>query len=315
MRIPPLIMLATCAVAFSGAAGAAEPILSPLMEPTELAALLAGEGVEPIRLVQVSGDPAVGMIPGAIPAPYAAWLGPAENPGALPDVAALRALVQGLGVDADTPVVVVHAGSDPTDMGTATRVYWTLKSLGVENLAVLNGGVTAWRAAGLPTTTEAAAVAPSDYAPDLSNAWRVTTEDVREIVASGDGPRLVDARPTGFFEGLAWTVARPGTIAGAESFAFETWFDGDRLRDRDALRELAAESGFADAPALVFFCTTGHWASINWFVLSEIALIPDVRLYAESMAEWTQAGGALDNAPGRLTYYYRVTQKWIEETF
>ena len=45
---------------------------------------------------------------------------------------------------------VVSSGADATDFGAAARVYWTLKVLGLKELSVLNGGVKAWAAAGLP---------------------------------------------------------------------------------------------------------------------------------------------------------------------
>ncbi|MEL6481756.1 MAG: sulfurtransferase, partial [Pseudomonadota bacterium] len=41
---------------------------------------------------------------------------------------------------------------------------------------------------------------------------------------------------------------------------------------------------------VVSFCNTGHWAASNWFALSEIAEIEDVRLYPESMVGWHATG-------------------------
>ena len=38
---------------------------------------------------------------------------------------------------------------------------------------------------------------------------------------------------------------------------------------------------------MVSYCNTGHWASTNWFVLSEVLGRSDVRLYSGSMVEWT----------------------------
>lgn len=308
-----LSTLAFAAVILPGYPSAAPVGWKPLLAPLELEEILAAEA--DIRIVQVSGDASGGLIPGSVTAPYAEWRGPAENPGALPDITTLQALVQRLGIARDTPVVVVHAGADPTDMGTATRVYWTLKSLGVADLAVLNGGLAGWTEAGLPSVDAPAAVPPSAFAPALSGEWRITTAEIAALAESGEAGRLVDARPSGFFEGALWTIARPGTIRGAESFTFERWFEGDAMVDSTRARAIAVENGLTDAPLTVSFCNTGHWASINWFALSELADVDNVRLYAESMAEWTEAGGALDNAPGRLTYYYRVTRNWFDEIF
>ena len=49
---------------------------------------------------------------------------------------------------------------------------------------------------------------------------------------------------------------------------------------------------------LVSFCNTGHWAATNWFALSELAEIENVKLYPDSMVGWSQTGNAMDNVPG-----------------
>ncbi|MEK0082729.1 sulfurtransferase [Benzoatithermus flavus] len=72
-------------------------------------------------------------------------------------------LVCGLGINRSTPVVIAHAGTDATDFGGAARVYWMLKSLGVPQLSILNGGMKAWQEAGLPVSTEPVAVPPSGF--------------------------------------------------------------------------------------------------------------------------------------------------------
>lgn len=63
----------------------------------------------------------------------------------------------------------------------------------------------------------------------------------------------------------------------------------------EAARQIAANAGY-DGPnstgeTLVSFCNTGHWASTNWFALSEIAGIQNVKLYPESMVGWARRGG------------------------
>ncbi len=285
---------------------------SALMEPETLAAL-RDSGAQP-RIVRISGDYAAGHIPGAVEASYSSFRGPDNNPGALPDMASLTETVQSLGIDAGTPVVLVHQGNGPVDMGTATRVYWTLKSLGVPDLAVLNGGFNAWREAGLPVSTEAHTVAASDYQPEWRDDWRITTEELEQRIGS-DRTRIVDARPPAYYQGEEASTARPGTIAGARNLSFTSWFDGNRMRSPQALQQLLAEQGppQQQAGTTVSFCNTGHLASINWFVMSEVIGVSNTRLYAESMTEWAQADRPLDNEPGRLRHYWDMTVDWFSE--
>ncbi|MCW1404428.1 rhodanese-like domain-containing protein [Novosphingobium sp. MW5] len=111
---------------------------------------------------------------------------------------------------------------------------------------------------------------------------------------------MLDARPEGFFDGLTRSVAAPGTVHGAESLEYSDFFDGSRLVGAEDIRRIAAETGFTDDTTTVSFCNTGHWAAINWFALSEVAGYDDVRLYAESMAEYADGERPLDHAPNRL---------------
>lgn len=266
---------------------------SPLLEPAGLAEIL--DRSAEVRVLRLTGEYEAGHIPGAVSTPYPRFRGPQDNPGQLPDLAGLRKLLQQAGVDADTPVVLVHEGSSAPDMGAATRVYWTLKSLGVEDLAVLNGGFSAWQAAQLPVSTEEVSVAATDYRPQWSDQWRVTTPELESIVRSEAPVRLVDARPEPYFQGQQSSAARAGTIPGAENQSFSNWFDGVRMKSAGEVSTLLSDEGSADGA--VTFCNTGHLGSINWFVMNELAGMENTRLYAESVTEWAQADRPMDNEP------------------
>ncbi len=62
----------------------------------------------------------------------------------MPDAADLQEALRAAGLEKDRPVLVVHAGASETDFGAAARVYWTLKTAGFPQLAVLNGGYEGW---------------------------------------------------------------------------------------------------------------------------------------------------------------------------
>ena len=142
-----LLALAVFATAahVAPAAWAAQPLLTP----AELKAHTTQ--ATPPRVIDIRDPASYGAqhIPGAVNAPYGKWRGPASNPGELPDLPRLTALVQSLGLTPTTHAVVVSTGADPTDFGAAARVYWTLKLLGLKELSILNGGMKAWGQAGL----------------------------------------------------------------------------------------------------------------------------------------------------------------------
>src|SRR5690606_34558570 len=217
--------------------------VSPILSASQLNELRDAPSV---RVIDIRPEPdyAKNHIPGAVSAPYAAWRGPANNPGKLPEVTTLAKLVQQLGLDRDTHAVVVSTGDTTTDFGAAARVYWTLKYLGLERLSVLNGGMQAWSAAELPLTQDRPQVAASTYEPALNLDILATQSDV---LAQIDNPkaRLVDARPTAFFEGKtkAPTASTPGTIRNAVNIAHSVWFkpDSTEIVSAEEARRIAAE--------------------------------------------------------------------------
>jgi thiosulfate/3-mercaptopyruvate sulfurtransferase len=259
-----------------------------------------------------------GHIPGAISSPYATWRGQPDNPGKFITQDKLTWLVQALGAEADTPVVVVHRGDSYSDFGAAARVYWSLKTAGLQQLAVVDGGFLAWKQAGLPISKDTATVTPSSYPATIQADWLASTSDVEQQLKQTN-TKLLDARPADFFAGEKWhgAAAKPGTIAGAEDFDNKQWFrsGGPLLEAPEQLQTLAQQNDLTQAEVTVSFCNTGHWAATNWFVLSEVVGQPGVKLYPESMVEWSTAGLPMDNVPGRLKWAWLNTKQWFTNTF
>lgn len=285
--------LALAAVALAPPhASAEEEAWTKLLAPADLAALGEAPLVLDIR------DPkayATAHIPGAVNAPYHLWRGPAQNPGEPLSEARATELLNGLGVRPERPVVVVHAGTDQTDFGAAARVYWTLKTAGVARIAILNGGVRSWVAAGRALSVTPTAPSPVAVAYAFSDAWTADRDAVAAAVSGSDPARLVDARPDAFHKAAAKhpAAAAAGTLPGAQSLPFEGWFDGasTEIAPAERIRALAEAAGVGEGAPVVSFCNTGHWAATNWFAMSELAGLDDVKLYPESMVGWTKAGG------------------------
>jgi thiosulfate/3-mercaptopyruvate sulfurtransferase len=292
---------------------------SPLLTPAELSPLLQTPGVRVID-IRTPKEFAEQHIPGAVNAPYGQWRGPATNPGELPDHDKLVKLVQSLGLTADTHAVVVSHGKDATDFGAMARVYWTLKSLGLTELSLLNGGLKEWDAAKLPQTKVAIKVAPSSYAPTFDATWLSTREDIAQSIKLSNAV-LVDSRPDAFYQGKtqAPTAKLAGTLPGAVQLDFNQWFVPKTARfvDTEQAKAIAAKIQVPEGQGAVAFCNTGHWAATDWFGMSEVAGLPHVKLYAGSMVDWTQQPDypQLQNAPGRGEQLMRSTKQWWERKF
>lgn len=291
-----ILITALAAALAAGSAQAADD-WQKLLSPAELAAL---DGVTIVD-IRSPDDYATGHVPGAINTPYGGWRGPSDNPGAVIGDDALTALLQNAGLDRSDKVVVTSSGANQTDFGAAARVYWTLKSAGFPEIAILNGGIAGWVEDGEPLSTDTVAVAPSDETFTLSDQWMVDAKDVASMVNGETKGTLIDARPDPFFKGETKhkVAVAAGTLKGAASLPFANWFDGEDVKITDASHaaDIAKNFGAAEDEEIVSFCNTGHWAATNWFALSELAGKDNVKLYPESMVGWVKNGG--EAVPGQ----------------
>lgn len=303
-----IVFAALAAVALGGAAGVAGA--GPLLTPSALAAqaeTAQAADLQPIIIDIRDTGYEDGHVPGAIWTPYATFRGPSDNPGAVPDVAKLEASFEQFGLEQDQPIVIVPEGRSDSDFGAAARVYWTLKSTGFTDLAILNGGTQAWSAAGFPVETTTNNLLASDLDLSFSDRWLASAETVAATVAGSHDAVLVDARPEDFFTGRSKhdLAVKPGTLPGAASLPHGRFFpNGGPViapeLDAGPLRQVL---GLDAAPGreVVAFCNTGHWAATEWFALSELAGIEDVKLYPGSMVEWSQSGLDMENTPSLLS--------------
>ncbi len=233
---------------------------------------------------------AAAHIPGSVHSDYdkAGWRVTRNDvPFMLPTVAELEKLIGDIGIDEDKHVVVVPDGNSYTDFGSAARTYWTLKVVGLKNVSILDGGVAAWRAAGLPVESGEKKPSATIFAATLDKSLIARGSDVEAIESKG-GATLIDARPASFFLGKekAPNAAAYGHIPGALNLDSASYYDekSNRLKPK---AELIALSAHVPAGPAVSYCNTGHWAATDWFVLHELLGREDVRLYDGSMVEWT----------------------------
>ncbi|HEV7258482.1 MAG TPA: sulfurtransferase [Bosea sp. (in: a-proteobacteria)] len=234
-----------------------------------------------------------GHVPGAVHSDYVAdgWRAKVGNaPGLLPPLDHLAALVGRLGIKPHDDVVIVPAGVSATDFAAAARVYWTLKTIGHGQQAILDGGFKAWSAdPSRPVEAGPSAPRSSDPYPVVMQQRLRSTSDATLVASRSKLATLVDARSASYFEGRekAPEATRAGHIPGAVSRDYAEAFDPatGRLKPPGALSALF--DAVPRGPA-ISYCNTGHTAALNWFVMSELFGRDEVALYDGSMTDWTQ---------------------------
>jgi thiosulfate/3-mercaptopyruvate sulfurtransferase len=298
------IVVARRAVAVVAMAGL--PIMTWALGPVVDAAWLA-EHRDDVTVVQASRSAdnfdGVGYIPGAAFVAMSEFLATRESESGtvrylVPDAAAFEQTLRGLGVGAGDTVVIAPAGTKLYgDTTVAARLYWQMRYHGHDAVAVLDGGVAAWKAAGQPVAEQP--VAPEAQGDFSAAAPREdllhTTAEIAAVLDAADGALLLDNRPLVQFAGLVGKdyVEGLGHLPGAKPLPFDLFVRQDdglvRWRGADEVQRLFAALGEPGRPA-VAYCNSGHVSSLAWFALSEIGGIADVSLYDGSLHEWTRSG-------------------------
>ena len=231
-------------------------------------------------------------IEGAVFAPYASagWRTEVQGvPGQIPPIEEITKLIGDLGIDNDDHVVIVPWGTDSSEFGGATRVYWTFKYLGHDAVSILDGGWRQYDAAGGARAAEPAKPEPATFTAEVREELRVTTEEVEAALKSG--VKLIDGRPAEQYEGKSKSpvVARVGTLPNAINIAHSKFYSKDHalFSQPEAIKALTEAANLGADEENITFCNTGHWASIVWFGLHEVLGNKNTGMYDGSMAEWT----------------------------
>ena len=265
---------------------------SPLIAVAGLTELLAGSGATVLdvrwRLDEPDGRPAhrAGHVPGAVfvdlERELAAPPSPERGRHPVPEPADLQAAAQRWGVRADRPVVVMD------DLGgmSAARAWWLLRDGGLTDVRVLDGGLAAWRAAGLPLETGDVEPEPGDVELGGGHLPVIDLDG-----AAGFSGVLLDARAAERYRGEVEPVdPRAGHIPGATSAPTTGNLGPDRrFLPPDALRRRFASLGVEEGTAVAAYCGSGVTAAHEVLALA-VAGLP-AALYPGSWSEWSNRPG------------------------
>ena len=210
----------------------------------------------------------------------------------LPEKEALIETLRGWGVNDGTQVVAydAHGGM------FAARLWWLLRWLGHEAVAVLDGGMAAWQSIGQPSRTEPAAKPRGSISVRAPFVPTVTVAEVVENVDKGERI-VIDARASDRFRGENETIDPVGGhIPGARNRFFKDNLQADgRFKDAATLRREFAPL-VDDPKRAIMQCGSGVTACHNLLAL-EVAGMPGAALYPGSWSEWVGDGAKQTGRP------------------
>lgn len=207
--------------------------------------------------------------------------GPADGRHPLPRVEDFTTTLGAWGIS-DASNVVVY---DDMSGAIAARLWWMLHWIGHRAVYVLDGGLKAWEAAGLPLEREIPAARAVEYVADEVHRDRVVTTEQVPLELS-NGAMLVDARAPERFQGLTEPIDPvAGHVPGAINWPFSEALRPDgRMRPVDELHTRLKH--IADQPGgFIAMCGSGVTAC-HLLLAASAAGLGDGRVYIGSWSEW-----------------------------
>lgn len=267
---------------------------SPLISAEELRDLLAAG--TPLVIIDARPNRAAyesGHLPGALHARLDSDLSDASardfDPAhggrhPLPAVGRWSATLGGWGIGPETPVIV-HDDQDASN--AAARAWWMLRSVGHQDVRVLDGGFRAAVEAGLPVETAAVAPVAADAYP--AERWSWPVKELREVDALrlADEWRVLDVRSGPRYRGETEPIDPvAGHIPGAVNLFFELNMNRGRFKSPAELREQYETLLDGRSPErLVVHCGSGVTACHTLLAL-DAAGLKGASLYVGSWSEW-----------------------------
>ncbi len=198
----------------------------------------------------------------------------------LPEIDALCRAIGADGIGNDNPVVLYSS----SHLMWATRAWWLLRYAGHDNVRVLNGNLSAWRAAGLPTQSGEETYPATSFKAAPRPELFVSTQEV--VDGMNAATCTINALPAAIYEGSGdFYYGRPGHIPGSRSLPFADLLRDEFFLPAEELQELLAAQGMLDTPRTMIYCGGGIAATLDGFACMLLGQ-HNVGVYDGSMSEW-----------------------------
>lgn len=200
-----------------------------------------------------------------------------------PDPQTATRILQDLGINKESKIVICHRGADVT---IAARMFMTLEHFGLKGkVSFLNGGMEAWKRAGYPVTDKPAVYKKGNIDLKEESAL-VNKQYVYQALASSDKV-VVDARMKRWYDGDPTGNPRDGHISGARNIPYPDMVDSTNCFKPVSILEKNFTSVVPDRKKeVVLYCFIGQTACVDYVVGRSLGY--NMKVYEGSMQEWSR---------------------------
>jgi len=201
-----------------------------------------------------------------------------------PDPKEATKVLQGLGINRNSKIVLCHAFGD---VSITARMFLTFEYLGLKGqVHYLNGGLVAWKKAGFPVTKELPTIKKGNFVASVAEPVIVDKNYVLNSLQKREAD-VVDARMKRFYDGEPTGNPRDGHIAGALNLPYTDMIDStNSIKSMEVLSKNFSAVVPDKGKEIVTYCFIGQTASVIY--LTGRSLGYNVKLYDGSMQEWSR---------------------------
>jgi thiosulfate/3-mercaptopyruvate sulfurtransferase len=213
------------------------------------------------------------------------WLAFDKPEGSMyaPDAKAATKVLQDLGINKNSKIVVCHKGADVT---IAARMFMTLEHFGLKGqVSFLSGGIEAWKKAGYPVTNKPAVYKKGNFVA-TDNGLLVDKNYVQNALSTNNA-EVVDARAKRWYDGDPTGNPRDGHITGSKNIPYPDMIDSTNNFKPVAVLENNFSSVAPDKnKEVVVYCFIGQTACVDYIVGRSLGY--NMKVYEGSMQEWSR---------------------------
>lgn len=186
----------------------------------------------------------------------------------------------------DRSVIVVYDSGE----AMATRAWWLIRYIGIDEVYVLDGGYDAWSEAGYACSQQVPQKIDRDFDANVQPGMTVTMEDVRRVVDGEVEAILVDARANARYTGEVEPIDKvAGHIPGAVNYPWQNGLTEKGTWKPDYVQQKRFREMISEKRPIYVYCGSGVTACATIFAL-KLAGARDARLYPGSWSDWISYG-------------------------
>lgn len=252
---------------------------SPVIEADEFKSAAKGNNVVVVD-ANTSSNYNRMHVQDAVNVPHLELYKDGEIKGILKEPSELADYFGSKGISKDSKIIIYDDGSQKYN----SRVYWTLRYLGADNVHLLHKDMKDWRKARIRLTRRSSSPGSANFTPDVQKQLLAKAPEVKKGI-NNNNVVLLDSRSKGEYEGTE--KKSKGHVKSAVNINYTDILDeSGAFLPKEKMKKVFEAKGVTPDKEIIAYCRTSVRAAVNFVALKDILGYPNVKVYDGAYLEW-----------------------------